>query len=82
MLVLLSLPLEQQSWIPTLDSRVISHLDQWQERSRKFSVASEVPVTISLEQRRLVGKMPPNFSVQPGSRIHSLSDSGHVPDAL
>lgn len=45
-------------------------------------MASEVPVTISLEQRRLVGKMPPNFSVQPGSRIHSLSDSGHVPDAL
>lgn len=82
--VLLLLSLVHRSWIQTLDSRVTSHVGQWQERPQKFcrGLGSILyPATISLEQSHVVRKSP-NFSAQPHSHSHSLSDFGQVPDSL
>ncbi|XP_023390402.1 argininosuccinate lyase-like [Pteropus vampyrus] len=58
--VLLLLSLVHRSWIQTLDSRVTSHVGQWQERPQKFcrGLGSVLyPATISLEQSHVSGKL-------------------------
>lgn len=64
-----------------LDSRVTSHFGQWQEGSQKFCCGLR-GACHHLPGAAPHGGKEPNFSVQPISHIHSLSDSGQVPNPL